>query len=313
MSNSVGAITDTYGYNAFGEVLFRTGSTENRYTFTGEQYDPTLGQFYLRARYYDQSAGRFTQMDTWSGEGAIPRTQNKYIYGYSEPTNFIDPSGNIGVGAFFSSAGTALTLGSVGYTAYDLTSLAIRGGDNLTPTAVGASLILGLVGNKVLKPIAKACKAKRGADDRCRYAIAYVEAQFKMHRLVDGTPNSRFDSKKSGTFTVRVVSPVMDIKRGRGTAAFNGPINSVIKSRKLKSHARKFGIYIGEKGACGTRNTVGRCAEWRAANKLLKSGSKIKNLRWLPAWSLKKGANGFLELDAIKQPCGICNTVNFKP
>ena len=67
LSDSLGSLTDSYDYEAFGETLSQTGSTVNNYLFTGEQLGASLSQYYLRARYYDQGNGRFTQMDTWAG------------------------------------------------------------------------------------------------------------------------------------------------------------------------------------------------------------------------------------------------------
>jgi hypothetical protein len=52
-----------------------------------------LNQYYLRARYYDQSIGRFTQQDSWQGAESEPITQLKYIYADVDPANMIDPSG----------------------------------------------------------------------------------------------------------------------------------------------------------------------------------------------------------------------------
>ena len=54
LSDATGSITDTYDYESFGTLLNKTGETANDYLFTGEQYDQGLGQYYLRARYYDQ-------------------------------------------------------------------------------------------------------------------------------------------------------------------------------------------------------------------------------------------------------------------
>ncbi|MGH1429411.1 MAG: Ig-like domain-containing protein, partial [Arenicella sp.] len=68
LSDSSAAITDEYDYDAFGETLNQTGSTQNDYLFTGEQFDAGLDQYYLRARYYNQEIGRFTQADTWMGD-----------------------------------------------------------------------------------------------------------------------------------------------------------------------------------------------------------------------------------------------------
>ncbi|MEE9302481.1 MAG: RHS repeat-associated core domain-containing protein, partial [Thiotrichaceae bacterium] len=81
-----------------------TGITENSYRFAGEQLDSGLDQYYLRARYYNQYAGRFTQMDTWMGNNSDPVTLHKYLYGNVDPVMFTDPSGNISL----ASTGVAL-------------------------------------------------------------------------------------------------------------------------------------------------------------------------------------------------------------
>jgi len=80
LSNAVGVLTDAYDYEAFGETLNKTGSTENAYLFTGEQLDSSLNQYYLRARYYDQGSGRFTQMDGYQGRMGDPVSLHKYLY-----------------------------------------------------------------------------------------------------------------------------------------------------------------------------------------------------------------------------------------
>ncbi len=52
-------------------------------------FDP----YYLRARYYDQGIGRFTQMDTWMGRNHDPVSLHKYLYAGNDPVLMIDPSG----------------------------------------------------------------------------------------------------------------------------------------------------------------------------------------------------------------------------
>ena len=59
--------------------------------FTGEQYDAKArhdagGLYYLRARYYDPTIGRFL------GRDPIPFL-NRYTYVRNNPTNYVDPSG----------------------------------------------------------------------------------------------------------------------------------------------------------------------------------------------------------------------------
>ena len=93
LSNSAGVITDSYDYEVFGEMLNETGTTDNNYKFTGEQFDTSLDQYYLRARYYDQGVGRFTQQDTFKGWEEDPTTLNKYLYANADPANGTDPSG----------------------------------------------------------------------------------------------------------------------------------------------------------------------------------------------------------------------------
>ncbi len=94
LSDSTGTITDSYDYEAFGEGLNQTGTTENDYRFTGEQYDQGLDQYYLRARYYDPHTARFTQMDSWMGNNSDPQSLHKYTYANVDPVNNTDPTGH---------------------------------------------------------------------------------------------------------------------------------------------------------------------------------------------------------------------------
>ena len=108
MTDGSEAVTDTYNYRAFGELLNGSGATPNSYQFAGEQLDGETGDYYLRARYLDTSTGRFRRMDDWMGRTYEPITLNKYLYGNSSPLNFIDPSGNL---SLVSSIGAIATLG----------------------------------------------------------------------------------------------------------------------------------------------------------------------------------------------------------
>jgi RHS repeat-associated protein len=57
--------------------------------YRGEQYDPDLGLYYLRARYYNPVTGRFLNVDPMAGDG-----QRRYEYADADPVNGMDPSGN---------------------------------------------------------------------------------------------------------------------------------------------------------------------------------------------------------------------------
>ncbi len=88
-----GYITDTYIYDAYGNILSSIGQTVNNYLYTGEQFDPNLGEYYLRARYYDPSIGRFTARDPFEGFLTEPLSLAKYPYVHGNPVNNTDPSG----------------------------------------------------------------------------------------------------------------------------------------------------------------------------------------------------------------------------
>ncbi len=66
LTDAVGQQTDTYTYDAFGNSISLTGSTPNIYLYRGEQYDPDLQLYYLRARFYDARVGRFLSRDPLS-------------------------------------------------------------------------------------------------------------------------------------------------------------------------------------------------------------------------------------------------------
>ena len=67
LTDMSGVVTDTYTYDAFGNLIGVSGATANNYRFAGEQFDPNLGDYYLRQRYYNPGVGRFTRRDTyWS-------------------------------------------------------------------------------------------------------------------------------------------------------------------------------------------------------------------------------------------------------
>ncbi|MCP4709665.1 MAG: RHS repeat-associated core domain-containing protein, partial [Planctomycetes bacterium] len=87
------AVTDTYIYEAFGELVDHTGDTPNIYLYTGEQFDVNVGFYYLRARYYAPGIGRFVTHDPWGGNIFDPVSLHKYNYAKSNPVHFKDPTG----------------------------------------------------------------------------------------------------------------------------------------------------------------------------------------------------------------------------
>jgi len=115
LSDGSQAVTDTWDYLAYGEVWGRTGTTENAYQYTGEQWDEEIEMTFLRARYYSPSIGRFHKMDPCPGCGndSNPITLNRFLYGNGNPVIYVDPSGKI---SFFTvTIGVAVALAALTY------------------------------------------------------------------------------------------------------------------------------------------------------------------------------------------------------
>jgi RHS repeat-associated protein len=103
----------TYDYDAFGNLLHSTGSTPNNYLFAGEQFDPDLGLYYLRARHLNVSTGRFWTMDSAEPKHFRPKTLHRYIFAVGDPINRFDPSGLDDIGEEVFAASEEQTLGAV--------------------------------------------------------------------------------------------------------------------------------------------------------------------------------------------------------
>ena len=62
-------VLNHYEYDAWGNTTVCEETVENRFRFNGQQYDPITQQYYLRARFYNPVIARFTQEDTYRGDG----------------------------------------------------------------------------------------------------------------------------------------------------------------------------------------------------------------------------------------------------
>jgi RHS repeat-associated protein len=88
LTDSTGDTTDNYTYEAYGEVVASTGTTENPYRYVGKlgYYDNGDGSLYVRARHYQPTTARWLSVDP------IP-TEPRYVYVGTRPTHWADPSG----------------------------------------------------------------------------------------------------------------------------------------------------------------------------------------------------------------------------
>jgi RHS repeat-associated protein len=81
--------TDTYQYEAFGNLMTSTGSTPNPYRYVGSlgYYQTGSSLMHLGARYYMPGIGRFI------GPDPVTQGSNYYDYVGARPVGFVDPTG----------------------------------------------------------------------------------------------------------------------------------------------------------------------------------------------------------------------------
>lgn len=98
LTNGSGTITERYAYTAYGQPTFFDGSgtvisasaENNRYTYTGREWDEELHLYHYRARMYDAVSGRFLGRDPIGYGGGTP---NLFEYVGSQPTKWLDAMG----------------------------------------------------------------------------------------------------------------------------------------------------------------------------------------------------------------------------
>jgi len=90
-TSQAGAVVHEYRYDAWGNI--ETGASEPGFSFTGREWDPEIGLYSYRARYYDPKIGRFISEDSAGYVNGL----NLYAYVEDDPISKIDPSGHYSV------------------------------------------------------------------------------------------------------------------------------------------------------------------------------------------------------------------------
>ncbi len=102
LTDATGKPRAAYAYDAWGNPLLTipdSVGTKNKFRFTGEALDPGTGLYYLRARYYDPSVGRFISRDPFWGWVRTPKSLQGFPYAYNNPANRTDRSGLSSLGS----------------------------------------------------------------------------------------------------------------------------------------------------------------------------------------------------------------------
>jgi RHS repeat-associated protein len=97
ITTSTGSIAERYAYSAYGQPtvldasasVLSSSAINNRYTYTGREWDATLGLHHFRARWMNPSAGRFLGRDPIGYLGGASLLN----FLKCQPTRFVDPTG----------------------------------------------------------------------------------------------------------------------------------------------------------------------------------------------------------------------------
>jgi RHS repeat-associated protein len=89
-----GKVVNRYSYDEWGNLMASKEEIDNPIRYSGEYYDEETGLYYLRARYYDPTIGRFISEDSYEGSVTNPLSLNQYTYTFNNPLIYVDPSGH---------------------------------------------------------------------------------------------------------------------------------------------------------------------------------------------------------------------------
>ena len=91
LASDTGHLTDSYQYDPWGQLLRSQGTTYNPYRYVGTygvRWDVAAGMYWMRARWYYPTVGRFISRDPL-------RTYNSYAYAGDNPVQYCIPTDGI--------------------------------------------------------------------------------------------------------------------------------------------------------------------------------------------------------------------------
>ncbi|MDA8234216.1 MAG: hypothetical protein M0Z31_05280 [Clostridia bacterium] len=139
--------------------------------------------FLLITRYYNPSLGRFISQDKWDGEIDQPASQNKYVYAYNNPVNYIDPTGESAWGFIKGFADAAFGISEMVRDGKTLTNKNTSTWDKIK---AGARLTLNVASAvATFTPVGAVAKLGRAAK-----VVKYLNKANSLRRQTEGTYQS---------------------------------------------------------------------------------------------------------------------------
>ncbi|MDR2943727.1 MAG: RHS repeat-associated core domain-containing protein, partial [Methanosarcinales archaeon] len=263
MMDSNGKLVERTLYYPFGS--HREGG-EEKYSFTGKEFDSEIGIYYYGARYYNPETFVFTQADSLIPDIYNPQALNRYSYCYNNPLKYEDPDGHVPVlliTATIGAVGGALLYG--GYTAY--TQYAETGQINWKD--VGKDALIGGISGGLIGLTCGAGSALAGSGTAAALIIdTHVGAGVAM---TSGVAERAINEKYDGGDTMEIVE-----------AGFNGdamlmnmatgsiPASSIISGQTIISD-----VFIDT----GYSKISGEATKSMSAVNIIRDGGeKVKNL-----------------------------------
>ena len=224
--DGTGTVQNHITYDSFGKITSQTNPVFTTiFSYTGREFDGETGQYYYRARYYDQNVGRFIGEDPI---GFSAGDANLYRYVGNSPTNANDPSGLI--------IDTLLDIGFIGYDIYKIAKDNIFGncdnlGENLL--ALGADVAGAVI--PFATGLGAGVRAAKAADHALEAARA-TERAAEAAKVADHIGDAA-KAVDHGADTVKATKNADDVARS-ATHSDDGVREIVIDSNKYPESAQ---------------------------------------------------------------------------